>query len=1336
MNTQVLREFSENIDTEGFDLQAGQTWIYPTNYPVRDYQFNIVSECLFRNTLVSLPTGLGKTFIAAVVMYNFYRWYPSGKIVFMAPTKPLVKQQIEACYNIMAIPKETTAELTGTKAQISRKDIWMCKRVFFITPQVLQNDINTVPELGKQIKCIVIDEAHKAKGNHAYCEVLRQITECNKHFRVLALSATPGSTITDVTEIINNLLISHLEIRTDDSPDVAPYVFERRLEKVVVPLGEKLQSVKADYLQILEKYTRILVTNRVIAGNFANLTKGRIFMISKEFQEKNKHTKMRNYGDIMRNLNLCITLYHGYELLIRHGLRGFLNYFKEHSEQALLRGNTHLQHIMMDVDEYLGPPPSIDMLPDGSTPQISPFTKFGHPKFYKLQEIILNHFCEYKNSSSRVIIFSEYIETVKEIYALLVQHTPAIKPKYFLGQSSITQKQQIHAVNSFRSGDCNTLISTCIGEEGLDIGEVDLIVCFDISNKSPIRLVQRMGRTGRKKEGKIIVLVTEGKEEEILKECLVNKHYLSKNILKSREIHSNLFQHNPRMIPDSLTPTCQKIHVSVPKLATKTKQKQGSLKSMLNNMAGSSKSPSVTQLFSDIEIIEIQDRIPKICTFWDRSTWMDLGDDGGKLSLPKRLESLRVPQPTNIIGHSKNCDMLTSLLQYGDSKRYNIPISQIRVPEVVLVANKKTTITEDLDNVANLVSKAATNDLINELHNEISSYISLSCLDNSSCKICDKLFTCYCTNKRDYENRLDAWIQPDLSILNDLNLNNILKFDKILNPIKYTLDDTDLACFSEIADQDWDEFDTSYKNVDDRTHNFKFEAPKTCEKIINDDRTSMSALDFFKLDKIEDMWNCNDVNRIDSTETSPILNSADPKGKIWIRKNLFDSPVNKPKLSNLNVVRKSDFFKSNNDQIETKEETAETQSRDHIKDLLSNIGDFCDLSVFGIATENESKIVDIKEYSNSGSEDLFGSSSNSPVRNDNTALDKTDFTNNVLTPETSKTVVDSPSLIENDFQENTSPILFKHLAEIKSQISQQKLIRETKIDDICDLSIFGIEPQQKERDIPPLSPTIGTNKRKFPSSSDDSFESPKNKRIKSQIIAQKQPPSAKNKPESIRKQNKPESAIRCDSDDDFEDTPFKKSNGWICVKKPAPPPPTAPKPVTPKIGNKQKRRASRPKQKVRPMKNRKTSYIDDEAILTSSDEAQFKDSNSEGGSSDDAFEMSFVNDATQDIANTTDMHVKYLQTTKSPQRSKGLFKIPKPPPLEPELVFSQDVDNTGNDTYLNDSFCVDDDVNLTQNDDLSELELAEIVLEKRCVKKKDFKTRKKPLVILLSSDSD
>lgn len=101
-------------DLPGFDKEAGRMWIYPTNYPVRDYQYNIVAKALYENTLVVLPTGLGKTFIAAVVMYNFYRWYPTGKIVFMAPTKPLVAQQIEACYNIMGIPQSDTAEMTGT----------------------------------------------------------------------------------------------------------------------------------------------------------------------------------------------------------------------------------------------------------------------------------------------------------------------------------------------------------------------------------------------------------------------------------------------------------------------------------------------------------------------------------------------------------------------------------------------------------------------------------------------------------------------------------------------------------------------------------------------------------------------------------------------------------------------------------------------------------------------------------------------------------------------------------------------------------------------------------------------------------------------------------------------------------------------------------------------------------------------------------------------------------------------------------------------------------------------------------------------------------------------
>lgn len=159
---------------------------------------------------VSLPTGLGKTFIAAVVMFNYFRWYPIGKVIFMAPTRPLVKQQIDACYDIMAIPKEASVEITGVGTKVaSREDIWNEKRVFFITPQILQNDLDKIPTLGPKIKCLVFDEAHRARGNHSYCEVIRKLSTTNKYFRVLALSATPGGSTEDVLDV-RFKIFSHL----------------------------------------------------------------------------------------------------------------------------------------------------------------------------------------------------------------------------------------------------------------------------------------------------------------------------------------------------------------------------------------------------------------------------------------------------------------------------------------------------------------------------------------------------------------------------------------------------------------------------------------------------------------------------------------------------------------------------------------------------------------------------------------------------------------------------------------------------------------------------------------------------------------------------------------------------------------------------------------------------------------------------------------------------------------------------------------------------------------------------------------------------------------------
>jgi len=148
-----------------------------------------------------LFTGLGKTFIAAVVMYNYNRWYPNNLVVFMAPTRPLVKQQLEACHKIVGIHPSKTVELTGMISPKRREEFWKTKKVFFLTPQVMLSDLGRGSCQPEDVRCIVVDEAHKALGNHAYAQVIETIFQKNKYFRVLALSATPGSDVPSVQQV-------------------------------------------------------------------------------------------------------------------------------------------------------------------------------------------------------------------------------------------------------------------------------------------------------------------------------------------------------------------------------------------------------------------------------------------------------------------------------------------------------------------------------------------------------------------------------------------------------------------------------------------------------------------------------------------------------------------------------------------------------------------------------------------------------------------------------------------------------------------------------------------------------------------------------------------------------------------------------------------------------------------------------------------------------------------------------------------------------------------------------------------------------------------------------
>ncbi|XP_011488592.1 Fanconi anemia group M protein isoform X2 [Oryzias latipes] len=564
-------------DFPDFDSSSAKVWIYPTNYPIRNYQLKISEAALFQNTLVCLPTGLGKTFIASVVMYNFYRWYPSGKIVFMAPTKPLVAQQIEACYKVMGIPQTHMAELTGSTAAKQRQDVWRSKRVFFLTPQVMVNDLSRDTCPAKQVKCVVIDEAHKALGNHAYCQVIRQLSSQTLQFRVLALSATPGGDAKSVQAVISNLLISHIELRSEESLDIQAHSHQRSVDKVVVPLGEALSAYQTRYLEVLKKFMSRLVQNRVMSQkDLRSLSKYQLILARDQFRKNPPpHIKSPQQGMLEGDFALCISLYHGYELLMQMGLRSLFFYVQGimDGSREMSRTKNELQRTPTFMDLYHE---MEAMFVKPSAGPDAPFV-YSHPKLKKLEEVVLQHFRVWAESNSdnhgpqgvstRVMIFSSFRESVQEIAAMLNRHSPLIRVMTFMGQASagkgvkgFTQKEQLEVVQRFRQGGFNTLVSTCVGEEGLDIGEVDLIVCFD-AQKNPIRLVQRMGRTGRKRQGRIVVVLAEGREERTYNQSQSNKRSVYKSITGNKN-GFHMYHNSPRMLPEGLNPSLHKMYIT------------------------------------------------------------------------------------------------------------------------------------------------------------------------------------------------------------------------------------------------------------------------------------------------------------------------------------------------------------------------------------------------------------------------------------------------------------------------------------------------------------------------------------------------------------------------------------------------------------------------------------------------------------------------------------------------------------------------------------------------------------------------------------------------------
>ncbi|XP_025198316.1 uncharacterized protein LOC112596753 [Melanaphis sacchari] len=569
--------FYKESDAKGFHLSSGSHYVYPSNFPVREYQMAIIKTALFNNTLVSLPTGMGKTFIAAVVMYNFYRWYPMGKVIFMAPTRPLVAQQIEACHSIMGIPRETTFEMTGNIPPEQRYLAWNKYRVFFLTPQVLANDLSLNKCPSHTFRCIIVDEAHRATKDYAYVQVLKHLAEENRVIRIVGLSATPGTNIDAVSEVIQNLSISKLEFRTDESPDVAKYTNKKDVECIPVKLTNTILEIRTQFLKIYDKYLRRLKQYHALNGNVANLTKFQILGAKQKFLTSNIARDMPKslVGCLINDFTICMSLAYALELLTIYGVKVFyLQSLEIKENHKCLSNDADFRNLLHSINNDLN---SQDLT-------------WSHPKLFELKKIVQNYFGNtHVEASSKIIIFCQYRLVVVEVFELLKTFGSSVKPVMFVGQSlkekgGLAQKKQLEVMSRFKSGDFNVLIATSVAEEGLDIGEVDLIICLE-ANKSPIKFVQRLGRTGRKRSGKCITLLTEGKEQIKYNSSVSSSKTLVVKMLKSKAILSKLAPGGPRLVPKHIHPQCLMIHVKESKeLFPEKKKLKGKKKGVQNIM--------------------------------------------------------------------------------------------------------------------------------------------------------------------------------------------------------------------------------------------------------------------------------------------------------------------------------------------------------------------------------------------------------------------------------------------------------------------------------------------------------------------------------------------------------------------------------------------------------------------------------------------------------------------------------------------------------------------------------------------------------------------------------
>ncbi len=468
--------------------------VQPEALEARTYQQVIAAEATAENTICVLPTGLGKTAVGILLAAHRLEQEPNGKVLMLAPTRPLVEQHRDAFKRALKVDTDVFEVLTGDTRPEKRAAVWKEIGAFFATPQVVENDIiNDRLDLD-EFALVIFDEVHRATGDYPYNFVAEQYLERAADPHILGLTASPGSDREQIEDVAERLGIDRFEVRTEEDADVAPYVQETETHWVEVELDKHFRRVK----RALDAAERTFLKQLKSAGFIDSLDvqKKDLLQLRGELGSRMNEEDDPALYQAMSDVAACMKVEHALELLETQGATPLYRFLEKMEKDP---GSKAAKRLLDDEDFANAMAVAEWMVNNGKE----------HPKLTELAELVR----EKLTQGETAIVFTQYRDTV-DLIAETLNGIAHVEAETFKGQADgVTQQDQLETLDRFRDDDFNVLVSTSVGEEGLDVPAVDYVFFYE-PIPSEIRTIQRRGRTGRQEQGDVYVLMASDTRDE------------------------------------------------------------------------------------------------------------------------------------------------------------------------------------------------------------------------------------------------------------------------------------------------------------------------------------------------------------------------------------------------------------------------------------------------------------------------------------------------------------------------------------------------------------------------------------------------------------------------------------------------------------------------------------------------------------------------------------------------------------------------------------------------------------------------------------------------------